>query len=110
MIIDWAAQPELLDKLKLQVRIDTDEEDELLKGYVEAALAHVEQHCDRTLVVATPGVDLTPEQMELTPDVWQAVLLLVAHWYANREAVVIGPLATSVPLAFERLLWYRKRF
>jgi len=110
MIIDWAAQPELLDKLKLQVRIDTDEEDELLKGYVEAALAHVEQHCDRTLVVATPGVDLTPDQMELTADVWQAVVLLVAHWYANREAVVIGPAVTTVPLAFERLLWFRKRF
>ncbi len=110
MIIDWAAQPELLDKLKLQARIDTDEEDELLKGYVEAALAHVEQHCDRTLVVPEHGVELAPEQMALTPDVWQAVVLLVAHWYANREAVVIGTISSSVPLGFERLLWYRKRF
>jgi uncharacterized phage protein (predicted DNA packaging) len=110
MIIDWAAQPELLDKLKLQARIDTDEEDELLKGYVEAALAHVEQHCDRTLVVPEPGVEPTPDQMALTPDVWQAVLLLVAHWYANREAVVIGTITSALPLGFERLLWYRKRF
>ncbi len=115
MIIDWAAQPELLDKLKLQARIDTGEEDELLenellKGYVEAALAHVEQHCDRTLVVPELGVEPTPDQMALTPDVWQAVVLLVAHWYANREAVVIGTITSSVPLGFERLLWYRKRF
>jgi len=110
MIIDWAAQPELLDKLKLQARIDTDEEDELLKGYVEAALAHVEQHCDRTLVVPEQGVELPPEQMTLTPDVWQAVVLLVAHWYANREAVVIGTITSALPLGFERLLWYRKRF
>jgi hypothetical protein len=74
------------------------------------ALAHVEQHCDRTLVVPVSGVELTPEQMELTPDVWQAVLLLVAHWHANREAVVIGTISSAVPLGFERLLWYRKRF
>lgn len=110
MIIDWEAQPEILERLKLQARIDGDEEDELLKGYVEAALAHVEQHCDRKLVVRAPGVELPPEQMELTPDVWQAVVLLVAHWYANREAVVIGTITSTVPLGFERLLWYRKRF
>lgn len=110
MIIDWDAQPEVLERLKLQARIDTDEDDELLKGYVDAALAHVEQHCDRKLVVPVPGVDLSPDQMELSSDVWQAVVLLVAHWYANREAVVTGTIATTVPLGFERLLWYRKRF
>jgi len=110
MIIDWEARPEVLERLKLQARIDGDEEDELLKGYVEAALAHVEQHCDRTLVVLEPGAELQPDQMELTPDVWQAVVLLVAHWYATREAVVTGTIASTVPLGVERLLWYRKRF
>ncbi|MES4778841.1 phage gp6-like head-tail connector protein, partial [Pseudomonas aeruginosa] len=30
--------------------------------------------------------------------------------YANREAVALGTIATSVPLGVERLLWYRKRF
>ena len=110
MIIDWDAQPEVLEKLKLQARIDSDDEDELLKGYAESALAHIEMHCDRKLVVLVPGVEMTPEQMELTPDVWQAMVLLVAHWYANREAVVTGTIATTVPLGVERLLWYRKRF
>ncbi|MFL4208043.1 head-tail connector protein, partial [Pseudomonas aeruginosa] len=51
-----------------------------------------------------------PDEIGLTPDVWQAVYLLVAHWYANREAVALGTIATSVPLGVERLLWYRKRF
>lgn len=110
MIIDWDAQPDVLEQLKQQGRIDDDADEALLKGYTAAALAHVEMHCDRKLVVPVPGVDLTPDQMELTADVWQAVVLLVAHWYANREAVVTGTIATSVPLGFERLLWYRKRF
>jgi uncharacterized phage protein (predicted DNA packaging) len=110
MVIDWDAQPDVLAMLRLQARIDGDEEDALLKSYTSAALAHIEMHCDRKLVELTPGVELLPEQMELTPDVWQAVVLLVTHWYANREAVAIGIIATTVPLGFERLLWYRKRF
>lgn len=107
MVIDWNAQPELLARVKLQARVDGDEEDELIKSYVDAALAHVEQHCDRLLVDGDP---VEPAQMALTPDVWQAVYLLVAHWYANREAVVVGGSPAALPLAVDRLLWYRKRF
>jgi len=93
--------------VKLHLRVDGDEEDALIGGYLEAAKAHVEQHCDRQLVDADP---VEPEQMGLTRDVEQAILLLVGHWYSNREAVVVGGAPSAVPLAVERLLWYRKRF
>ncbi|GFM73601.1 hypothetical protein PSCICL_45930 [Pseudomonas cichorii] len=95
-----------LATVKVHLRVDGDEEDALIAGYIEAATAHVEQHCDRKLVETDP---VEPEQMGLTGDVKQAVLLLVGHWYANREAVAVGGL-TAVPLAVDRLLWYRKRF
>ncbi|WP_442109163.1 head-tail connector protein [Pseudomonas sp. NUPR-001] len=99
----------MLDLLsvKMHLRVDGDEEDVLIGGYVAAAKAHVEQHCDRKLVETDP---VEPEEMGLTSDVEQAVLLLVGHWYANREAVAVGTIATAMPLAVERLLWYRKRF
>lgn len=93
--------------VKMHLRVDGDEEDALIGGYLEAAKAHVEQHCDRQLVDADP---LEPEQMGLTRDVEQAILLLVGHWYSNREAVVVGGAPSAVPLAVDRLLWYRKRF
>ncbi|WMN15605.1 head-tail connector protein [Pseudomonas piscis] len=96
-----------LANVKLHLRVDGDEEDTLISGYIEAAKAHVEQHCDRKLVEVDP---VEPDEMGLTRDVEQAVLLLVGHWYANREAVAVGTIATSMPLAVERLLWYRKRF
>lgn len=96
-----------LANVKMHLRVDGDEEDALIGGYVEAAKAHVEQHCDRKLVDADP---VEPEEMGLTRDVEQAILLLVGHWYANREAVAVGTIATAMPLAVERLLWYRKRF
>ncbi|MGX1087426.1 head-tail connector protein [Pseudomonas sp. AP3_22 TE3818] len=93
--------------VKLHLRVDGDEEDALIGGYLDAAKAHVEQHCDRKLVDADP---VEPDEMGLTRDVEQAVLLLVGHWYSNREAVVIGGAPSAVPLAVDRLLWYRKRF
>ncbi|WP_338544902.1 head-tail connector protein [Pseudomonas benzopyrenica] len=96
-----------LSRVKLHLRVDHDDEDDLIQGYLAAASAYVEQHCDRTLVEANPT---GPEQMLLTKDVEQAMLLLVGHWYANREAVVIGAAPAAVPLAVDRLLWYRKRF
>ncbi|WP_347911374.1 head-tail connector protein [Pseudomonas grandcourensis] len=96
-----------LARVKLHLRVDGDEEDSIITGYLDAAKAHVAMHCDRVLVEATP---VEPEEMGLTPDVEQAILLLVGHWYANREAVVIGTISSAVPLAVERLLWYRKRF
>ncbi|MEZ2874131.1 MULTISPECIES: head-tail connector protein [Pseudomonas chlororaphis group] len=96
-----------LARVKLHLKLDGDEEDLLVAGYVEAAKSHVAMHCDRELVDTVPT---GPEQMGFTPDVEQAVLLLVGHWYANREAVVTGVTSTAVPLAVDRLLWYRKRF
>jgi len=96
-----------LSRVKLHLRVDHSDEDSLIQGYLAAAQAHVEQHCDRTLVEGNPT---GPEQMLLTKDVEQAILLLVGHWYANREAVVVGVAPSAVPLAVDRLLWYRKRF
>lgn len=96
-----------LATVKMHLRVDGDEEDVLIGGYIEAAKAHVEQHCDRKLVEVDP---VEPDEMGLTRDIEQAILLLVGHWYANREAVVIGTSASDIPLAVDRLLWYRKRF
>jgi uncharacterized phage protein (predicted DNA packaging) len=93
--------------VKAQLRLDPDDtEDDLIQRYISAATAHVEQHCDRTIVQA-PADD---SEMALTDDVWQAILLLVGHWYANREAVVVGVANSQLQLGVERLLWYRKRF
>jgi uncharacterized phage protein (predicted DNA packaging) len=96
-----------LARLKSHLKVDGDEEDSLIAGYFEAAKTHVAMHCDRELVEIAP---VEPAQMGLTPDVEQAILLLVGHWYANREGVAMGTISTVVPLAVERLLMYRKRY
>ncbi|WP_202444710.1 head-tail connector protein [Schauerella aestuarii] len=96
-----------LDIVKQHLRVDHDSEDLLIEVYISAAKAFVAQHCNCEIVEeGIPG----PEQMGYTTDVQQAVLLLVGHWYANRETVVVGAAPTAVPLAVTSLLWTRKRF
>ena len=46
------------------------------------------------------GVGQTPVPADLV----QAQLMLVAHWYSNREAVNVGNIVSEVPLAVEAIL------
>lgn len=92
-----------LARVKLHLRVDGGQEDALITGYIEGAKSHIAMHCDRELVEGSP---VEPDQMGITADVEQAILLLVGHWYENREDAAAG----VTPTAVERLLWYRKRF
>jgi uncharacterized phiE125 gp8 family phage protein len=39
-----------------------------------------------------------------------AIKLLAAHWYENREPVVVGNIVTPLPMAVESLLWSYRSF
>ncbi|WP_312538274.1 head-tail connector protein [Achromobacter mucicolens] len=95
-----------LVKQHLRLNLSDATEDALIQDYIDSALAHVEQHCDRKIVDAPVNAG----EMALTKDVEQAVKLLVGHWYSNREAAVVGAVSNDVALGVERLLWYRKQF
>ncbi|CAB4177361.1 Phage conserved hypothetical protein [uncultured Caudovirales phage] len=47
---------------------------------------------------------LTATDLGVPEDYLMALMLLVAHWYENREAVVTGTIATTLPLAYDDLL------
>lgn len=49
-------------------------------------------------ITATAGRPETP------PDVEVALLLLIGHWYENRESVVIGTISSAVPMGVDMLL------
>lgn len=103
-----------LARAKEHLRIEHDEEDDLIQAYLDAARAHVEAFCDRTIVDPAPGPDAPPldqaTQMLLTKDVGQAILLLVGHYYNNREATVLGAAPVALPFGVEALLWPRRSF
>ena len=160
--------PVSLEEAKVHLRVEIDNEDDLIQGYLDAATTLVEEVytwralLTRTLSVvirvrpdgtvwlpyppvqslesvtnADTDVELGPTQFSLRPasgivvlgsgyctpgrelvieyvagygeaDVVpkqfkQAILLLVGHWYENRESVITGTIATPLPQGVERL-------
>ena len=88
-------------------RIDEDDlsEDNLLGIYTGAAKRHVEKFTRRKLYVLNtdPGFDTDDDHLLLDDDIRLAMLLLIGHWFANREAVSDKSFS-EVPLAVDALL------
>lgn len=85
-----------IELIRKHLRLDYEDEDELIDLYAESALAWALWFCDNPKLVA---VDDFPASFKA------ALLLLIGHSYANREAVVIGTITAEVPMAVESLLW-----
>jgi uncharacterized phiE125 gp8 family phage protein len=52
----------------------------------------------------TAGYTTAPEAIKA------AMKLLIGHWYAHRETVVVGTISQQLPMAVEALLWPYKSF
>lgn len=89
-----------------RVEIDFTADDSLLGIYTGAAARYVETWTRRKLFVSedSPGYADADDSILLGDDVKAAMLLLIGHWYSNREAVNIGNITTAVPFAVEALL------
>jgi uncharacterized phage protein (predicted DNA packaging) len=85
-----------IDELRLQCRIDGDEEDSLLTTYAGAAKARAENYINRTLhEEAVPEND--SDGLVITDDIKLAIMLAVGFWYENRES-------QALPSGFKALL------
>jgi uncharacterized phage protein (predicted DNA packaging) len=93
-----------LAEAKLQCRVEYDftDEDLYLQLLIDAAINKVETNINKRLIAAEGIAD--EQNQNITPAIKMAVLLLVGHWYTNREAVVTGTITTSLPLAYESLI------
>lgn len=81
-----------LEQVKHQCRIEHNEEDDLLIGYIDAAEAFAAGWIDGKLDEDNPAQQ-------------QALLLLVSHWYENREAVNNDyQKPTPIPFGFEAIM------
>ena len=78
-----------LDEIKAQLNITGGDDDTLLKHQIDAAQARIE----RTL-----GYAIADKFTVVPADLKQAVLMLAAHWYENREATLVGVSGQTVPL------------
>lgn len=85
-----------LQQVKYQCRIEHDEEDDILMLYMQSAQDFCQNYLDRKIYNTADFDDKTG--IEITPIIKQAMLLLVAHWYVQRE------LTPNVPQAVYELL------
>ncbi len=85
-----------IELIRKHLRVDYEDEDELIILYAESALAWALWFCDNPNLL---DVEDFPASFKA------ALLLLIGHSYANREAVVVGTITAEVPLAVESLLW-----
>ncbi|MDD1981354.1 head-tail connector protein [Pseudomonas asiatica] len=99
-----------LATVKAHLRVDGDEEDSLIQGYIDAAISTFELWTNRWLIAEGEALpDPAGNALIITKAIRQGALLLIGHWYANREAVTTGTIATELPLATNSL-WLPHRW
>lgn len=78
------------------------EDNNWIEARIKAAARFVENYTRRRLYenADDPLYLADPDALLYAEDVETAMLLLIGHWYANREAVVVGTNNASAPLDF----------
>ena len=103
-----------LDFIKQHVRLEPDfsEDDQLLETYSNAARRAIEGRTGRTLYETTDAIPADGDEHALIidDDITTAMLLLIAHWYETREAVVVGTITSTVPMAVGALVDHYTHF
>lgn len=94
--------------VKKHLRVEHNDEDDLIQGYLDAAVSAFETWSNRTLV-AEVQENSPANAIAITPSIIQGALLLVAQWYAHRESVLTGSSVTTFPMATQAL-WLPHRW
>jgi len=94
-----------LAEVKTHLRVGSDtSEDSLITTYITAAREYVEGYQNR--IYLSTDEEVTAETMTNLEKA--ACLLLIGHWYENRQAVVLGTPPSEVPFAVKALLDIRR--
>ena len=96
-----------LEQVKLNLKVEHDDEDDLILSLISAAFDAFEQTTNRKLYEEDASI---PEDvsngMTVTDSIIQGAHMLIGHWYKNRESVGNG---AEIPMATE-WLWKRHRW
>ena len=107
-------EPIALEEAKAHLRVEFSDDDAYISALITAAREYVEAFQNRLIAVrnyeegekASEGERIEPAgAMER-----QAMLLLIGHWYANREAVTVGVSSSEVPIAATDLLYFNRKW
>lgn len=96
-----------LSRIKTHLRLDHNEDDAYLSSLISVAVEAFNNHAGREL--QAKGTDLSGEteghnKLEITEGIIHGCLLLIGHWYENRESIITGTTVSKIPFATD-LLW-----
>jgi len=93
-----------LVKLHLRMELNDSSEDVYLQHLIDSALESFSVFTNRTLVAAGSALPAPlGNALSITKSIEHGALLLIGHWYLNRESVLVGVAGVEMPLATERL-------
>lgn len=92
-----------IDIVKAHLRVDFDDEDELIKLYIDAATDSAEAYLDRSLIESESSRK-DPTDLVINSSVKAAILLTIGHLYANREQEIIGSITSELKFSARNLL------
>lgn len=121
--IDYHGSPLLvsLEVAKQHLRVEPDVmlEDDLISLYIEIASDHVQEYLQRAVYATQADYDAAQSAGQqgfddnaivVNASIKGAVLLLIGHYYRNREDVTVGQAPAELPNASKALLApYRMR-
>lgn len=87
-----------VDTLKAHCNVSGTDDDTVLSQLLTAATKHVQRVLGFLIDDADQFPGGTPEDVE------QAVYMLAAHWYENREASIVGVTAMPLPMGVSDIL------
>ena len=70
-------------------------DDAMIQRKIAAAVAHVEK---------AAGISFDDFENDVPEDLREAVRMLAAHLYENREASIVGITASTIPFGFDELV------
>ncbi|MEP1511089.1 MAG: head-tail connector protein [Parasphingorhabdus sp.] len=87
--------------LKMHLRVDSDDEDAAIQGYLTAAEAAVANRIQRNIIAADQSPVEGTDAIAMTGDIRAAILLLAGTLYEYRETMVEN---VKPSMAYESLL------
>ncbi|WP_425915934.1 head-tail connector protein [Pseudomonas sp. GWSMS-1] len=99
-----------LAAVKAHLRVEHDDEDTMIQGYIDGAISAFEVWTNRKLVADEASLpEPIGNALVISKSIQQGALMLIGHWYANAESVVIGTITAELPFA-THALWQPHRW
>lgn len=111
MSLDVEESPDIeessyLEAMKLYLRVDTDDEDDLIEAQMLAADKYISGKVSKRQALAGAGETGEPIYVPLTEDplYQQCVKLMVVHWFENRHVIAVGTTVVQIQHTVDSIL------